>query len=101
MKVCDEKCFTCEFDDCIYGDKGKYTVLHGNCEGFGKRLKRAIDANNITQAILSRRTGIAEATITQYVHERACPRADYIIILCKELGVTSDWLLGINTYEGG
>ena len=107
MKICDQDCFNCKYEDCIYDEtdqkeyEEKYGALHGCCSGMGARLKRAIKANSINQAMLADRTGIAEPTISQYVHERICPKGDHIIILCKALGITSDWLLGINTYEGG
>ena len=60
----------------------------------GKRLKVAMESRDINQRQLSIMTGLTEATISRYVN---CERGNFknLIILCKTLGVSADWLLGL------
>lgn len=94
MSRCNEDCFNCKFDDCVYETK-TYHVVSGKCMGFGKRLKEAIKSEGLSQAEVSRRTGITEASICQYVHGRTYPRGDHIAVLCITLKCSADWLLGV------
>ena len=56
------------------------------------RLKEALDSNGMTAAELSRRTGISEGGISQYLKGTIYPRQDKIIILSEALNVTPGWL---------
>ena len=61
----------------------------------GERLKYALDIRHIKQVDFARSVGITPATLNRYIKDERQPNAEYIIIICKSLGISSDWLLGI------
>ena len=94
---CDKDCFNCKYDDCLYEDESirVYSTITGQCKGFGERLRKVIKDNNLKQAELAYKVGITPATISQYIHGRTIPRGDHIVVICRELKISSDWLLGL------
>ena len=48
---------------------------------------------NMTQKEFSRRTGIPETTISDWKKKKTNPTAEKILIICKILDVTPEWLL--------
>lgn len=62
---------------------------------FGYILKKTLDAKGMSQSDLSRATGITQTTISRYVKTSRVPNAIQIQRICKALGVSSDYLLGI------
>lgn len=53
---------------------------------------------NITQKEFAKRTGIAESTVSDWRKKNTNPTAEKIMIICKVLDVTPQWLLsGIET----
>ena len=48
---------------------------------------------DMTQKEFSQRTGIAESTISDWRKKRTNPTAEKIMIICKVLEVTPEWLL--------
>lgn len=61
----------------------------------GSRLRQAIELKGITQKQLCDATGIAEASMSRYISGKRQPSTEVVIALCKELGVSADWLLGV------
>lgn len=61
----------------------------------GKRLKISMKAKKMNQRRLSEKTGIMESTISRWLRDERKPNADNIIIICKELDISADWLLGL------
>ena len=57
----------------------------------GSRLKEARRARNLTQAELGRLVGVGKSAISQYEHG---------LRLAGALGVSADWLLGIEDRRG-
>ena len=54
---------------------------------------------NITQKEFAKRTGIAESTISDWRKKNTNPTAEKIMIICKVLDVSPQWLLsGIETH---
>ena len=57
------------------------------------RIFSRLEELNMTQKEFSKRTGIAESTISDWRKKRTNPTAEKILIICKVLGVTPEWLL--------
>jgi len=54
---------------------------------------------NMTQKEFAKRTGIPETTVSDWKKKRTNPTAEKILIICKTLGVTPEWLLsGVETH---
>jgi len=63
-------------------------------EKFASRLKIAIEKCDISAAELSRRTGIAKGTISNYLTGRYKAAQDNLYSLSKALNVSESWLAG-------
>lgn len=63
---------------------------------FKDRLLEAISKRGITAAELSRRTGISEATISQYKSGYAKPKEKKLSLLANALNVSPTWLMGLD-----
>ena len=57
------------------------------------RIFNRIDELQLTQKEFSEATGIAQSTISDWKKKRTNPTADKIMIICKVLDVTPEWLL--------
>ncbi len=54
---------------------------------------------NMTQKEFSKRTGIPETTVSDWKKKMTNPTAEKILIICKVLDVTPEWLLsGVETH---
>lgn len=65
-------------------------------DSFKNRLDYAMKLKNIKAAELSRRTGISEATISQYRSGYAEPKRKKLGILADALNVSPAWLMGLD-----
>jgi transcriptional regulator with XRE-family HTH domain len=68
--------------------------------GFARRLVEFREARGMTQADLSRATGISERMIAYYERPDAQPPGPQLGALAKAVGVTTDELLGLRTRKG-
>lgn len=59
-----------------------------------QRLEQAFAASGLTQAQLSRLSGIDRGSISLYLSGRYRPKADKLIRLATALGVSAEWLSG-------
>ncbi|MCL6615136.1 MAG: helix-turn-helix domain-containing protein, partial [Firmicutes bacterium] len=66
----------------------------------GSRLKEARRARNLTQAELGRLVGVGKSAISQYEHGLRLPETAVLARLAEALGVSADWLLGIEDRRG-
>ena len=57
------------------------------------RIFNRLEELNMTQKEFSKKTGIAESTISDWRKKRTNPAAEKILIICKVLDVTPEWLL--------
>ncbi len=57
------------------------------------RIFNKLEELNMTQKEFSKRTGIAESTISDWRKRHTNPTAEKIMIICKVLDVTPEWLL--------
>ncbi|WP_411842214.1 LexA family protein [Salinicoccus sp. HZC-1] len=63
---------------------------------FQERLKQAIKESGLSQAEVSKRSGISRGSITDYLKGRYEAKQDKVYDLAKVLGVRSEWLMGYN-----
>lgn len=59
------------------------------------RLRLALDRNRMKQIELSEKTGIPKSAISQYLSGKVNPKQDKIYLMANALGVTENWLMGI------
>lgn len=65
-------------------------------EEFRKRLKRAMEKADMKAIDLAKRTGISEATISQYRSGYSKPKEDRLVLISNVLGVSPSWLMGLD-----
>ena len=63
---------------------------------FKDRFNQALDIRNIKPVEVSEKTGISEATISQYRSGYAKPKDDKLVALSNALNVNPVWLMGLN-----
>lgn len=64
---------------------------------FQSRLREAMDEKGISQAELSRRTGITRTSISKYLRGTFKAKQNYLYILAKALDVNEAWLMGLDS----
>ena len=62
----------------------------------GERLKLALNLNKVKQKDLAKAIGVTDKTITRWINGTSEPHACHIIGICRFLGISSNWLLGLN-----
>lgn len=65
-------------------------------EEFKDRLKKAMDRSGMKAIDLVKRTGISEATISQYRSGYSKPKKDRLELLADVLNVNPAWLMGLD-----
>lgn len=65
------------------------------CDGFGEKLRLARKRANLTQKQLAERIGALHNSVSQWECGISRPTQDMIKLLCAELNITADFLLGI------
>lgn len=63
---------------------------------FGKRLNEALVIRHVKPIDLSKATGIAQASVSQYRSGYITPKEDKISLIASYLNVNPAWLLGYN-----
>lgn len=57
------------------------------------RIFSKLEEKGMTQKSFSEKTGIPQSTISDWRKKKTNPTAEKIMIICKVLGVTPEWLL--------
>ena len=67
------------------------------------RIFERLKVLNMSQKVFSEETGISQSTISEWKSKRTNPTSEKIMVICKVLDVTPEWLLsGIgNTGDRG
>lgn len=65
---------------------------------FIERLKALREEKGVSQAQLSKATGLSQSAIAFWETGKRIPNAQAIIILARYFGVTTDYLLGETDY---
>ena len=63
--------------------------------GFSERLKRAIFETGKTTAEIAAESGIPRYCLYNYIDLGVTPYGGNLVKICKYLGVSADWLLGL------
>lgn len=63
---------------------------------FASRLQEALDMNRMTAAELSRRTGISEGSLSQYLKGTVLAKQDKVYAISKTLNVSPEWLMAFD-----
>ena len=63
---------------------------------FQQRLITAMENAGMTQAELSKATGISQGTLTHYTHGHYIPKQKRVHILANALNVSPSWLFGVD-----
>jgi transcriptional regulator with XRE-family HTH domain len=71
--------------------QGIYTVQ--SMDGFGARLRAAIDAAHMTQSQLADEVGRSKGAVTQWVHGQTEPDLRTLAAICERLSVSADYLV--------
>lgn len=66
---------------------------------FSTRLRDALDMNGMSAAELSRRTGVSEGSISQYLRGAVLAKQDKIYAISQVLNVTPTWLMAFDDPE--
>lgn len=61
---------------------------------FIERLRQVMSERSISQADLSRRTGLRPSLISGYLMEKYTPKQDKVALIAQALSVNPAWLLG-------
>lgn len=62
---------------------------------FSERLKESLKANGLSQSELARKIGVSQDAVNSYCTGRIKPSVDVLIIICKTLDESADYLLGL------
>lgn len=97
MKECNKDCLNCPLERCKYDlyEGNVYNTIDGKTKGLYERLALMIKLRGYSQKMLAIETGITQPTISAYVNDLRKPRADHIVVICKTLKCSADWLLGM------
>ena len=61
---------------------------------FSKRLKHALDCNSLSQTAFAQKISMSQSVVNEYCTGKKLPSLDVLIIICNELDVRADYLLG-------
>ncbi len=74
--------------------KNNHDYLKIKSEVFARRLAEVIYSNNLTQAQLSRDTGIDEGVLSRYMSGQKLPNLKTVYTISRYIGVSIDYLVG-------
>ena len=65
-------------------------------ETFGDRLQKELDKRDMLRKEFANRVHISESMLSKYLNNKSLPRIDVLKHICIMLGVSSDYLLGLD-----
>lgn len=68
--------------------------MDGLVDTFSNRLKTAMRIRNIKASELSKKTGIAKSSLSEYINGKYEAKQDGVYLLAKALNVNEAWLMG-------
>src|SRR5574344_2533865 len=66
-------------------------------EMLSDRLKKTMKERGYNQKQLADRTGLSEAAVSKYLSGYRTPHLEILVVLAKSLGVSTDYLLGVES----
>ncbi len=67
---------------------------------FRERLISTLNENKMSQRELARRINKSQGIVNSYCTGKREPSLDSLMLICKALGETSDYMLGLEDYYG-
>ncbi len=71
-------------------------MLKENDGIYGRRLKEVLEEKDVKQSELAKRTGITEATISNYISNKQLPKLGVVEKIADTLNISVDYLLGLS-----
>ena len=62
---------------------------------FKERINEVLDENNLSQSALALKIYMSQSVVNNYCTGKREPSLDVLILICKELNVSADYLLGL------
>lgn len=66
-------------------------------EMLNDRIKKTMRLRGYNQKQLADRTGLSEAAVSKYLSGYRTPHLEILVVLAKSLGVSTDYLLGVES----
>ncbi|MBP3345014.1 MAG: helix-turn-helix transcriptional regulator [Clostridia bacterium] len=63
---------------------------------FSERLKQVLKDNQMSQIALAKKIGMSQGVVNNYCTGKREPTLDVLVLICKALGESADYLLGID-----
>ena len=63
---------------------------------FSERLKQVLKDNQLSQIALAKKIGMSQGVVNNYCTGKREPTLDVLVLICKALGESADYLLGID-----
>lgn len=73
-----------------------FMEVFSNMNSFAERLNEALKLRGLSQAELSRRTGIGRNSISDYLKSKYEAKQDNLFLLANALDVNEAWLMGLD-----
>ena len=65
-------------------------------ELFAQRLRKSLQINKVSQSELARRINKSQSVVNNYCSGEREPSLEVLVLICKALGESADYLLGID-----
>ena len=65
-------------------------------ELFAQRLRKSLQINKVSQSELARRINKSQSVVNNYCSGEREPSLEVLVLICKALGASADYLLGID-----
>ncbi|MBQ8726114.1 MAG: helix-turn-helix transcriptional regulator [Clostridia bacterium] len=62
---------------------------------FSERFRQALEENGISQNAFAKKIGMSQGIINNYCTGKREPSLDVLVLICRELGESADYLLGV------
>lgn len=62
---------------------------------FSERLKIVLEVNKMSQIALAKKIGMSQGIVNNYCTGKREPSLDVLILICKALNESADYLLGL------
>ena len=62
---------------------------------FCERFRQVLEDNGISQKAFAKKIGMSQGVINNYCTGKREPSLDALLLICKELGESADFLLGV------
>ncbi len=64
----------------------------------GERIREIRAENKLTQREFGERLSVSQDTVSLWEKGKSLPSAEYIVLICRKFGVSSDYLLGLKDF---